>query len=351
MLEDLSEVPENAAVQAEAIGEKILAVLDQPYLLGGRGCHSTASIGVTLFGNRPDSTDEALRQADIAMYQAKAAGRNTLRFFSPPLQVAVNARARMEDDLRQALKANQFILYYQPQVDRGGLLGAEALIRWKHPTRGLLSPGEFIPLAEEAGLILLVGDWVLEAACTQIAAWAHRKETAHISIAVNISARQFREPGFVDRVLAVLNRTGANPENLKLELTESMLVDNIEDVIDKINHLKPRGLGFSLDDFGTGYSSLAYLKRLPLDQLKFDQAFVRDIMTDIGSRAIAKSVVSLGQALGLTVVAEGVESEEQRGLLASLGCQSFQGFLFGWPLPLKEFELALPGFAKGSAPK
>ncbi len=346
MLEDLSDLSEEAAAQAETVGEKILVAVDQPFWLCGRECVSTSSIGITVFGDMRESTNEVLQQADIAMYQAKAAGRNTMRFFAPALQAAVNARAALEEDIRQAIKAGQFVLYYQPQLDSAGLIGAEALIRWQHPRRGLLVPGEFIPLSEETGLILPLGDWVLESACAQIAAWSERLETAPISLAVNISARQFRQPGFVDKVLAALRRTGANPRNLKLELTESMLVENIEDIIAKMTELKSHGLGFSLDDFGTGYSSLAYLKRLPLDQLKIDSSFVRDITSDVGSRAIAQSVISLGRALGLSVIAECVESEEQRAYLSRLGCHTFQGYLFSRPLPLDEFErLWLPSAA------
>jgi EAL domain-containing protein (putative c-di-GMP-specific phosphodiesterase class I) len=272
------------------------------------------------------------------MYQAKAAGRNTMRFFAPALQAAVNARAAMEEDLRQAIKTGEFALYFQPQVDSKGLIGAEALVRWNHPERGLLEPEEFIALAEETGLILPLGEWVLETTCKQIAAWAHRRETAHIALAVNISARQFRQPEFVDQVLAVLYRTGANPKNLKLELTESMLLENVDDVIEKMSALKSHGLTFSLDDFGTGHSSLSYLKRLPLDQLKIDRAFVRDILVDVTSGAIAQTIVSLSRAMGLSVIAEGVETDEQRQFLAILGCHSFQGYLFSPPLPLEDFE-------------
>ena len=338
MLADLSDIPEEAAAQAEMVGEKILTAVNQPFWLTGRECLSTSSIGITVFGDKRESTDDVLQQADIAMYQAKAAGRNTMRFFAPALQAAVNARVALEEDIRQAIKTSQFVLYYQPQLDSIGLVGAEALIRWNHPRRGLLLPGEFIHLAEETGLIQPLGDWVLENACAQIAAWAERTETAHLSLAVNISARQFRQPGFVDKVLSALERTGANPQNVKLELTESMLVDNIEDVIAKMTLLKSHGLKFSLDDFGTGYSSLAYLKRLPLDQLKIDSSFVRDILADVGSRAIAQSVISLGRALGLSVIAECVETKEQRDLLNRLGCHAFQGFLFSKPLPLEVFE-------------
>jgi diguanylate cyclase (GGDEF)-like protein/PAS domain S-box-containing protein len=345
ILEELSEVPEEAAAQAGLVGEKILSVVDQPYWLDGRECLSTSCIGITVFGDQIKSTNEILQQADIAMYQAREAGSNTLRFFAPALQTAVNARSMMEADLRLAIRTNQFELYYQPQVDASGLIGAEALIRWKHPVRGLRAPGEFIPLAEETGLILPLGDWVLEAACKQIAAWAKRAEAAHLTVAVNISARQFRQPGFVDRVMEVVQASGANPKNLKLELTESMLVEDIEDVIAKMTEFKSHGIGFSLDDFGTGYSSLAYLKRLPLDQLKIDRSFVRDILEDAGSRAIAQSVVSLGEAFGLTVIAEGVETGEQRDYLDDLGCHSFQGYFFGRPLPFEDFQRLVPGFA------
>jgi diguanylate cyclase (GGDEF)-like protein/PAS domain S-box-containing protein len=349
MLEDLSEVAEEAAAKARAVGEKILALVGQPYLIEERECRMTASIGITVFGNRENSTDAIMQQTDIALDQAKAAGRNSMRFFSPDLQAAVNARATLEEELRQAIKTQQFLLYYQPQVERGRLTGTEALIRWQHPRRGLVPPDEFIPLAEESRLILPLGDWVLQAACAQIALWAKRRNTAHLTLAVNISALQFRQPEFVETVLAALERTGANPKKLKLELTESILVENIEEVIIKMTELKSHGLSFSLDDFGTGYSSLAYLKRLPLDQLKIDRAFVRDMLVDATSGAIAQTILSLGDAMGLSVVAEGVESEEQRGFLAGLGCTSFQGYLFSRALPLDAFEAYLKGFNRPSA--
>jgi diguanylate cyclase (GGDEF)-like protein/PAS domain S-box-containing protein len=350
MLENLSEVAEDAAAQAQSIGEKILSISSQPYQLAGHECHCPSSIGITVFGEELESANDALQRAEIAMFQAKEAGRNTIRFFAPALQAAVNARAAMEADLRQAIKANQFVLYYQPQVERGRLIGAEALIRWQHPRHGLLTPGEFIPLAEETGLILTLGDWVLEAACEQVAAWGDRKETAAITLAVNISARQFRQADFVERVLAALKRTGANPQSLKLELTESMLLDNVDDVIAKMTALKSHGLRFSLDDFGTGYSSLAYLRRLPLDELKIDLIFVRDLLEDAASGAIAQAILSLGKAMGLRVIAEGVESEEQQEFLIRMGCHSFQGFLFSRPLPLEEFQLWLPDSAESAAP-
>ncbi len=339
LLEGLSEFARDAASQAKAVAEKILAAIGQPYELDGRECFSTSSIGITVFGHHRESMNDVMQQADIAMYQAKAAGRNTLRFFAPALQAAVNARAAMEDDLRQALKAGQFLLLYQPQVESSRLVGAEALVRWKHPARGFLLPGEFITLAEETGLILPLGNWVLETACRQIAAWGESTESAHIKLAVNISARQFRQPNFIQQVLTIIERTGANPQNLQLELTESMLVENIDDVIEIMAELKSHGVRFSLDDFGTGYSSLSYLKHLPLDQLKIDRSFVRDMLTDVSSGAIAQTLISLGSAMGLSVIAEGVETEEQLVFLADLGCRTFQGYLFGRPLPLEEFRI------------
>ncbi len=349
LLQDLSELSEDAAAQAKTVAEKILVTIHQPYMLDGRECRSSSSIGITVFGRPQDNTNEVLQQADIAMYQAKAAGRNTLHFFAPALQSAVNARAAMEEDLRQAIKTGDFRLYYQAQVDGDVLTGAEALLRWKHPKRGYLPPDEFIPLAEQTGLILTLGDWVLETACRQIATWALQKNTAHLTVAVNISARQLLSPDFVDRVLTTLERTGANPKSLKLELTESMFVDDLEDVVAKMTELKAHGLRFSLDDFGMGYSSLAYLRRLPLDQLKIDQEFVREIQVDASSAAIAQSIISLSKAMGLSVIAEGVETEGQREFLARLGCHSFQGFLVSGPVPLEEFELLLPGLAKSAA--
>jgi diguanylate cyclase (GGDEF)-like protein/PAS domain S-box-containing protein len=345
MLDELSEDSEDAAAQAKAAGEIILASIGQSYLLDDRECLLAASIGVTVFGDRQSETDDIMQQMDIAQHQAKSAGRNSIRFFSPALQAAVNARAALEEDLRHAIKANQFQLYYQPQVERGRLTGAEALIRWKHPMRGIVPPDEFIPVSEESRLILPMGVWVLEAACRQIALWAGKHETAHLAISVNISALQFRQPEFIEQVLAALDRTGANPRFLKLELTESLLVESFEDVIDKMTELKSHGLSFSLDDFGTGYSSLAYLKRLPLDELKIDRTFVRDMMVDVTSGAIAQTIISLGRAMDLSVMAEGVETEEQRGFLAGLGCHSFQGYLFSRPLPLMDFERFLEQFS------
>ena len=339
VLADLSGAPDEAAAQVEIVGQKILSVLGKPYELSGNLFRCTPSIGITLFGNQRGSIDDLMKQADIAMYQAKASGRNTLRFFDPGLQAAIKARANLEDDLRLGIQEDQMLLYYQPQVDgQGRLLGAEALVRWRHPQRGLVSPAEFIPLAEETGLILALGQRVLEAGCAQIVAWAGQPDTSHVTLAVNVSPKQFQQADFVEQVLDALNRTGADPNNLKLELTESLLVENVQDVIEKMSALKAKGVGFSLDDFGTGYSSLSYLKRLPLDQLKIDQTFVRDVLTDPNDATIARTIVALAQSLGLGVIAEGVETSEQRDFLASSGCHVYQGYFFSRPLPLEDFE-------------
>ena len=339
LLEGLSENPEDAAMQAEALGEKIMATLNQPYLLAGHENRSTPSIGVTLFGGHQTAIEELLKQADLAMYQSKTAGRNTLRFFDPEMQATVTDRAALEGELREAIRQQQFTLYYQPQVvGHGRVTGAEALVRWQHPQRGLVSPAEFIPLAEDTGLILPLGQWVLETACAQLANWATQPSTAHLFLAVNVSAKQLHQADFVDQVLAVLDRTGANPKMLKLELTESLLVSDVEKTIAKMSALKAHGVGFSLDDFGTGYSSLSYLKRLPLDQLKIDQSFVRDILIDPNDAAIAKMVVALADSSGLAVIAEGVEMGAQRDFLARLGCHAYQGYLFSRPLPSDEFD-------------
>ena len=262
-----------------------------------------------------------------------------LRFFDPQMQAVVNARVALETALREAIKRAEFLLHYQAQVtDQGQTTGVEALLRWQHPKRGMVSPAEFIPLAEETGLILPMGNWVLETACEQLVQWATQRGMEHLTIAVNVSARQFHQTDFVDQVLATLHRTGANPQRLKLELTESLLVANVEDVIAKMTTLKGQGIGFSLDDFGTGYSSLSYLKRLPLDQLKIDQGFVKQILTDPDDAAIAKMVVALADSMGLSVIAEGVETEAQRHFLAGLGCRHYQGYFFGRPVTAHEFE-------------
>jgi diguanylate cyclase (GGDEF)-like protein/PAS domain S-box-containing protein len=341
ILEDLGKTSEEAAARAGSVAEKILTRITQPYVLAGRECRSTASMGITVFGDRNESSSAILQQADIAMYQAKAAGREAIRFFAPELQAAVNARAALEGELRQGIRNREFELWYQPQVDRGRVVGAEALLRWNHPRRGVLPPAEFISLAEETGLIVPLGNQVLEDACRQLAIWSQRAETAALSVAVNVSPRQFRQADFADRVLAVLESTGANPKSLELEITESLLVEDLEETIAIMNALRSHGLRFSLDDFGTGYSSLAYLKRLPLDQLKLDGSFVRDMLGDATSRAIAHAIIWLSGEMNLPLLAEGVETEEQRDWLAGLGCHAYQGYLFSRPVPVEQFQLLL----------
>ncbi|MFB9240493.1 EAL domain-containing protein [Massilia antarctica] len=342
MLEELSEDSEQAATQAGTVGNQILEALNQPYILDGQEYRSTPSIGITLFSKRQNDIEELFKRADLAMYQAKAAGRNALRFFEPHMQAAVTAHVEMEAELRKALYKEEFILHYQAQVNREGqVTGAEALVRWNHPLHGLVPPGEFIPRAEESGLILPLGSWVLETACIQLARWACQPDTAALTMAVNVSSRQFRRPDFVQQLLDVLARTGADPHRLKLEITESLLLDDTEDIINKMKALQEHGVGFSLDDFGTGYSSLAYLKLLPLDQLKIDRSFVRDVLNDSNDAAIARTILALGHTLGLAVIAEGVETDAQRTFLAENGCNAYQGFLFSRPVPMKEFEILL----------
>jgi diguanylate cyclase (GGDEF)-like protein len=339
VLADMGTSDQEAANRTEAVGEKVLAALSQDYQLDTAAYHSTASIGATLFKGNRTSIDDLLKQADLAMYKAKDAGRNKLRFFDPDMETALLERAALENDLHLAVQKRQFLLHYQPQViGARRVTGAEVLVRWQHPGRGLLSPGEFIALAEETGLILPLGHWVIETACRQLAVWATRPETAHLTIAVNVSAQQFRDPGFVASVLDILGQTGADPNRLKLELTESILVANVEDIIGKMVALKGRGVGFSLDDFGTGYSSLSYLKRLPLDQLKIDQSFVRDILVDPNDAVIARTVVALADSFGLDVIAEGVETSAQRDFLAAGGCHAYQGNFFSEPVPVAAFE-------------
>ena len=339
LVEDLDEAPDVAASQAEGVGRKIMHALSQPYRLGSSLQHSTPSIGVALFDGGAAQADELLRQADLAMYQAKAEGRNSLRFFDPHMQTVVSARAALQSDLREAMKTGQLSLHIQPQVDAAGCItGAEALLRWSHPVRGYVSPAEFIPVAEESGLMNELGQWVLQQACRLLVDWAQRPALHPLTLAVNVSVQQFRHPDFVAHVREILLRSGADASRLKLEITESLLMDNVEDVIAKMEALRAQGVRFSLDDFGTGYSSLAYLKRLPLDQLKIDASFVRDLLTDPNDAAIVRTIIALAASLGLQVVAEGVETEAQRQALAVQGCPAYQGYLFSRPLPVADFE-------------
>ncbi len=339
VLEELGENMLHAATQAAVVAEKILRKLGERYELGEGAHNSTASVGITLFGEQSESVEAPMMRADLAMHRAKDAGRNTLCFFDGQMQTDMVFAAALEEDLRWSVQNRQFCVYYQAQVNGARqIVGVEALLRWEHPGRGWVSPAEFIPKAEKTGLIIPLGLWVLETACKQLVLWSQRPETAHLTMAVNVSARQFRDSDFVDRVLETLERTGAKAHLLKLELTESVLVANVDDVTLKMNVLKAAGVRFALDDFGTGYSSLSVLKRLPLDQLKIDQSFVRDILADPDDAAIARMVIALANSLGLAVIAEGVETEAQRHCLAALGCPTYQGYLFARPLPVDEFE-------------
>jgi len=335
VFDGLGGVHDGARETARAISKKILATFNAPFQLDGYEHTSTSSIGVTLFTSA-DNVDDLLKQADLAMYQAKAAGRNSLRFFDPQMQATVTLRRALENDLRTAIGANAFAVAYQPQVDsRGSVIGAEALVRWSHSRRGPVSPAEFIPIAEDSGLIVPLGRWILRTACTQLVRWSGAMPKLKLS--VNVSAREFRHPDFVSTVIETLAVTGADPRLLMLELTESVLVDDVDVVIAKMTALRKLGVAFSLDDFGTGYSSLSYLKRLPLNQLKIDQSFVRDVLVDSNDAVIARTIVALGQSLSLDVIAEGVETIEQRDFLKSVGCRSYQGYLFSRPLAPQAF--------------
>ncbi|MDP2101769.1 MAG: EAL domain-containing protein [Methylotenera sp.] len=342
MLENLNGSVLEVAAQVEVIGRKILNALNMPYQLAGYEYQSTASIGVALFSTHDQSQEEMLKHADIAMYQAKKSGRNALRFFDPLMQEAVNTRAEIERELRKALELQQFALYYQTQVDSAGrVVGAEALIRWLHPERGLVSPFQFIPLAEESRLIVKIGHWVLDTACAQLKVWQQDTRTQHLTLSINVSAKQFHQADFVSQVQQAAQRHSINPTLLKLELTESILLEHVADTVAIMNALKDIGVRFALDDFGTGYSSLQYLKQLPLDQLKIDQSFVRDIAMDSSDEAIVRTIIVMAHTLNLNVIAEGVETEVQKSLLMDSGCKFYQGYLFSRPVPIEQFEALL----------
>jgi len=338
MLEDLDQAAEEAANQAELVAEKVIDQLGRAYRLDNLVHHSTASIGIALFRDKGLAVDDLLKRADLAMYQAKASGRNTLRFFDPTMQAAVEARSRLEADLRRAVQRNEFLFHYQPQVDRDGrVIGAEALARWQHPERGLVAPAAFIAAAEETGLIVPIGQQLLRQACDQLRAWSAQPATAGLSLSVNVSARQFHHPDFVGMVLGNLSVAEIEPSRLMLEITESLLLDNVDETVARMHELKARGIRFSIDDFGTGYSSLAYLKRLPLDELKIDRSFVADIETDENDAAICAAFISLAHLLDLRVVAEGVETDAQKYFLATVyNCDAMQGYLFGKPMPAEQ---------------
>lgn len=342
VLEALSVNVNEAVTQAELIGEKISIALNQPYQLDEYEHHSSPSIGVVLLKGHQESLENLLKFADTAMYQAKAAGRNAIRFYDPDMQAALEARIELGAELRSALEKQQFQLYYQIQVDtQRRPIGAEVLLRWNHPEHGLVSPLQFIPLAEETGLIVPIGLWVLRTACRQLKVWQKDRHSRDLTLAVNVSARQFRQNDFVAQVQRILLETGAKPSHLKLELTESTVLEKVEDTICKMGEIKLLGVSFSMDDFGTGYSSLQYLKRLPLDQIKIDQSFVRDITTDSNDAAIVQTIIAMTEAMGLNVLAEGVETEAQLEFLDLRGCHAFQGYLFSKPVPVEQFELLL----------
>ncbi|WP_170164716.1 EAL domain-containing protein [Thiocapsa rosea] len=353
LLADLGDDPAQAAALAEGVGEKIIAALGRPYLLAGIEYNSTPSLGIALFDRVAQTAEEILKHADLAMYQAKAAGRNRLRFFDPKMQASVNQRTALERELRHAIGEGQLVLYYQSQVDTyGRVKGAEALLRWRHPERGLIPPAQFIGLAESLGLALPLGRWVLASACAQLAEWARRPESAELNLAVNISGAHFRRPELVEDIRRALAESGANPKRLRLELAEATLLDDPEDAFVKMIALKETGVGFTLDNFGSGYCSLSYLKRLPLDQLKIAPAFVHEVLEDSEDDAIADSFVALAQSLGLAIMAEGVETEAQRDYLLNHGCRTFQGFLFGQPGPvdaLFQAEAHPPARSEGAA--
>lgn len=342
VLEDLSAQPDEAASQTELVAEKIRDELNRPCMLKNHECRTAPSIGISLFRGHLENAEELLKHADVAMYQAKKAGRNAIRFFDPQMQTVLEKRTAIEADLHRALARQQFRLHYQIQVDsRGKATGAEVLLRWEHPQHGFVFPDQFIPLAEETGLILPIGLWVLQTACAQLNTWQHDALTRDLTLAVNVSARQFHQADFVAQVQRVVMDCCIKPSLLKLELTESTVLENVDDTIARMRELKMLGLSFSMDDFGTGYSSLQYLKRLPLDQIKIDRSFVHDITSDPNDAAIVQAIIAMTGALGLNVIAEGVETEEQREFLGKHGCHAFQGYLFSKPVIVGEFEALL----------
>ncbi|MGV7208722.1 putative bifunctional diguanylate cyclase/phosphodiesterase [Oxalobacteraceae bacterium A2-2] len=338
LLEDAGQGEAEVAAVAQEVARKVLLAFEAPFMIAGGLQHTTPSMGVALFDGAA-SADDTLRRADLAMYQAKAAGRNNAVFYDTQMQARVSARVGLESDLRRALAQDEFELHYQPQAAIDGrLLGVEALLRWRHPVRGLVAQTQFIPIAEEMGLIVPIGRWVLQRACRQLAVWGSDPRTSALRMSVNISAPQFHRPDFVEQVLQVLAETGAPPQQLVLEVTESMLLNDIEGVIARMRRLKEAGVCFALDDFGTGYSSLSYLHRLPLDQIKIDKSFIWNAFNEVHGSAIVRIIVALGRALKMSVMAEGVETARQLSLVLAEGCQSYQGFLYS--KPLQEGELA-----------
>ena len=348
ILENLSKQTIKTAALADVIGNKIIKKLNENYVLDKYVHHSTPSIGVTLFNSYEKSIDTLMKQADIAMYHAKASGRNAIRFFDPKMQDSINERVELEEDLRLALLRDEFELYYQPQIKHSNqIIGAEVLIRWNHPIRGLMLPDDFIPLAEETDLIVPIGLWVLRTACRQIKQWADDEHTKNIQLAVNVSVRQFYEIDFVAQVLEIIQESAINPNMVKLEITEGLVLNYINDTIFKMNELRKIGVRFSMDDFGTGYSSLSHLKKLPLDQLKIDQSFIADILSDSDDTSIVQAIIAMASKLNMEVIAEGVETEEQRSYLEQHDCLFYQGYLFGKPVPIEQFKDVLRSNTNG----
>ena len=340
LLEKLGSTKKQAASKAKIIGDKILAQIALPYALQGREQSISASIGISLFTDHQESIEEMMVRSDLAMYQAKSAGRNNIRFFDPSMQAAIQYRSELEADLRAAINQNEFVLYYQPKLDQfENVLGFEALIRWQHPKKGLLAPGAFIEVAESCGLIVEIGQWVIKQACLQLQIWRQFEHTQHLTIAVNISEHQLRREDFVGTTIAAIHNHEFSAKNLELEITESILMSAMERTIEKIDQLRQIGVTFAIDDFGTGYSSLNYLKQLPIDWLKIDQSFVRDMLEDPKDAAIVKTILTLADTLGLQTIAEGVETEEQKDFLIKMGCPVLQGYLFDHPKPVESLQL------------
>ena len=347
LLENLGNVHNEAGARADLVAQKILQELNQPYVLDGHEHHSSPSIGIALFCDNSANVDKLIQYADTAMYQAKSAGRNTACFYDASSQALLEARSELEHALHSAVDKQQLQLYYQVQVNENGRpIGAEALLRWSHPDQGMIPPAQFIPIAEESGLIVPIGYWVLQTACAQIKQWEGNALTRELVLAVNVSMRQFSETDFVPQVKILLDQSEINSGHLKLEITESMIVRNVEATISTMQQLKALGLKFSMDDFGTGYSSLSNIKRLPLDQLKIDQSFVRDILHDDFDKAIVRTIIAMATSMNLDIIAEGVETEEQRHLLALKGCTNYQGYLFGKPAPIKDFTALIQSMVK-----
>jgi predicted signal transduction protein with EAL and GGDEF domain len=340
VFDNLGADPEKAALEARTRAEQLHELINLPYPLQQSVYHCTISIGVNLFNAGNTSIDDLLRHADVAMYQAKDGGRNTIRFFDPNMQSRLDKRAEIEADLRHAHDSHtQLVPYYQAQVNhKGEVLGAELLLRWMHPTKGMICPGDFIPVAEQSGLIIAIGKHVIRMACQQLRLWQTHTNFNHLTLAVNVSPIQFNQSSFVEDVITIIHACGINPHKLKLELTESSLLKNVEYSIEKMQRLQDAGIGFSMDDFGIGYSSLSYLKKLPLDQLKIDQTFVRDIAIDPNDAVIVRTIIAMAENMNLNVIAEGVETELQKQFLEQNGCLMFQGFYFGRPMPVDAFE-------------